>query len=162
MIHLFASDIAGWSTLALQESSVQGMLGAEGGQPAAASDGAAGATGTTAAPGAGGFSFMMPFIMLMVVFLFLSTMLGGRKEKKRRAAMLAGLQKRDRVQTVGGVIGNIIEIKGDEFLLESDRASNTRMWVTRSSVSSVLRSANAPASGTVESTPEKSTEAASA
>jgi|TARA_R110000782_G_scaffold103991_21_gene191665 preprotein translocase YajC subunit len=161
MIHIIAADIAGWSTLALQDSPVQGVLGAEGGQPGTAQNGAAGAAGTTA-PAPGGFNFIMPFIMLMVVFLFLSTILGGRKEKKRRAAMLDGIQKRDRVQTVGGVIGHIIEIKGDEFLLESDRASNTRMWITRSSVSNVLRSANAPASANAETTPEKSTEAASA
>jgi preprotein translocase subunit YajC len=160
MIDLLAADIATWSTLALQES-VQGVLGGEGAPAGGAQNGAAGPGGTTTQPGAGGLNFIMPFIMLMVVFLFLSTILGGRKEKKRREAMLSGIQKRDRVQTVGGVIGHIVEIKGDEFLLESDRASNTRMWITRSSVSSVLRSANAPAAST-ETTPEKSTEAASA
>jgi preprotein translocase subunit YajC len=103
---------------------------------------------------------MMPLLFLMVGFLFISTILGGRKEKKRRAEMLGGLQKRDRVQTVGGVIGTIIEIKGDEFLLESDRASNTRLWVTRSSVSNVLRSAGAAAGDAAAASSDKTTEAA--
>jgi preprotein translocase subunit YajC len=101
----------------------------------------------------------MPLMILMLVFLFASTLLGGRKEKKRRAAMLGGLKKRDRVQTAGGIIGTIIEIKGDECLLESDRASNTRLWVSRNSVAAVLKSGTG-GSETAEAIPDKTTEAA--
>lgn len=162
-------EIAAWTTLALQEGGVQGVLGAGGGSGEGA--GAAGqgvpAGAPAGAPGqapGGGLQFMMPILFVMVGFLFLSTILGGRKEKKRRAEMLGGLKKRDRVQTVGGVIGSIVEIKGDEFLIESDRASNTRLWVTRASVSSVIRPANTPENAGSEvapAIPDKTTEAAS-
>lgn len=159
--------IPAWTTLSLQEGGVQGVLGAgEGtGQAAQGTPAGAPAGAPTQAPG-GGLPFLMPILFVMVGFLFLSTILGGRKEKKRRAEMLGGLKKRDRVQTVGGVIGHIIEIKGDEFLIESDRASNTRLWVTRASVSSVIRPANATGtegtgSEVAPAIPDKTTEAAS-
>ncbi len=154
MIELTAVNIANWTTLALQDTPVQGVLGADSAQPGVASPGAGG----QAPAGPQGLGLFMPLMILMLVFLFASTVLGGRKEKKRRAEMLGGLKKRDRVQTAGGIIGTIIEIKGDECLLESDRASNTRLWVSRSSVAAVLKSGTG-GSETAEIT-DKSTEAA--
>lgn len=137
MLEMTTATLASWTTLALQDASVQGVLGADGTQPG----GAAPANGAAPAPGAGGLGLFMPLMLLMVAFLFISTIMGGRKERKRREAMLTSLKKRDRVQTAGGVIGTIIELKDNECLLESDRASNTRLWVARSSVATVLKSA---------------------
>lgn len=155
MLELTAVNLANWTTLALQDTPVQGVLGADSAQPG----GPAGTPGAPAQPGPQGLGWFMPLMIMMLLFLFASTILGGRKEKKRRAAMLGGLKKRDRVQTAGGIIGTIIEIKGDECLLESDRASNTRLWVSRNSVAAVLKSA-AGGSEAPEAITEKTTEAA--
>ncbi len=156
MLEVTAVNIANWTTLALQDAPVQGVLGADSAQPGA---GPTGVGGGQAPAGPQGLGLFMPLMILMLVFLFASTILGGRKEKKRRAEMLGGLKKRDRVQTAGGLIGTIIEIKGDECLLESDRASNTRLWVARNSVAVVLKSGTGGGGETAEIT-EKSTEAA--
>jgi preprotein translocase subunit YajC len=156
MLELTAVNIANWTTLALQDTPVQGVLGADSAQPGTAP---AGTPGAAAPAGPQGLGLFMPLMILMLVFLFASTLLGGRKEKKRRAAMLGGLKKRDRVQTAGGIIGTIIEIKGDECLLESDRASNTRLWVSRNSVAAVLKSGTG-GTETAEAIPDKTTEAA--
>lgn len=137
MLEMTTATLASWTTLALQDASVQGVLGADGTQPG----GNTPANAAAPAPGAGGMGLFMPLMLLMVAFLFISTIMGGRKERKRREAMLTSLKKRDRVQTAGGVIGTIIELKDNECLLESDRASNTRLWVARSSVATVLKSA---------------------
>ena len=160
MIEIFAPTIAAWPTLAVQDGQIQGVLGAEGGGAGPDQGGAPGAQGVQGQPG--GLGWFFPLLMVMVAFLFLSTIMGGRKERKRREAMLGGLKKRDRVQTAGGVIGTIIEIKDSECLLESDRASNTRLWIARSSVSAVLRSASTPGSEGAEQTIEKTQEPASA
>lgn len=149
MTEINAARIAAWPTLAMQDGPVQGVLGADGAQPGAGPDAAPGA-----AQQPGGLGWFFPIVMMMFAFLFISTMMGGRKEKKRRAEMLAGLKKRDRVQTAGGVIGTIVEIKGDECLLESDRASNTRLWVARSAVSGVLRSGPEGADQSTDKTQE--------
>lgn len=89
---------------------------------------------------------MLPLMGVMVFFVIM-TMMSGRKEKKRRAEMMASIGKRDRVQTIGGMIGNIIEIKGNEYLLETDRGTNSRAWIAKSAVTAVIKSANSGSEG---------------
>ena len=110
---------------------------ATGSAPAPAGDGAPG-TATGPAPGGGD---LFPFLMLgFIVVLLMLTILGPRKEKKRRAEMMAALRKHDRVQTIGGVIGSIVEIKSDEIVLKVDESSNTRITFAKSAVQQVLES----------------------
>ncbi len=79
----------------------------------------------------------MIIIFGVLIMLFLSTF-GQRKEKKRRQALLGALKKHDRVQTVGGVIGSIVEMKPDTVVLKVDESSNTRISFARSAVQQVL------------------------
>ena len=108
----------------------------------------AGAAPTTVAPGtagapagqAPGSPNIMYFLIIMMVGMFLIMSMSGRKEKKKRAAMLKELSKRDKIRTAGGIIGTIVEIKDDEVLLETDKSSHTRLWLARGSISTVLNS----------------------
>jgi len=79
------------------------------------------------------FTIMMVVLVGMIVF----SMFGGRKQKKRRAAMLDSLQKRDTVLTRGGVFGTIVDIKLDRVVLKVDESSNTRITVLRDSIEQV-------------------------
>ncbi|MAD78287.1 MAG: preprotein translocase subunit YajC [Planctomycetaceae bacterium] len=104
-------------------------------------DAGAGATGQ-AAEAAGGdlFLFMvLPLILMMIAF----SVFGGRKEKKKRDALMASIKKHDRVRTIGGVIGSIVEVKNDTVLLKVDESSNTRMTFSRDAVQQVLDSTDA-------------------
>lgn len=74
-------------------------------------------------------------LMLVVMLLFNS--LGGRKQRKQRAAMLNALKKHDQVITRGGVFGSVIEIKTDRVVLKVDESSNTRITVHRDSIEQV-------------------------
>jgi len=91
-------------------------------------------------------------MLLMMAGILVMTSLAGRKERKKHAALMAGLGKKDKVRAAGGIIGTIIELKNDEVLLETDRASNTRIRVARSSISSVIESKStlAPEANTEE------------
>ena len=80
------------------------------------------------------------FFIILMVGMFLMMSMSGRKEKKKRAQMLETLGKRDKVRTAGGIIGTIIEMKGDEVLIETDRSSHTRLLLARGSISQVLDS----------------------
>ncbi len=75
----------------------------------------------------------------LLVFMMVTSMMSGRKEKKKRAEMMSSLKKRDRVQTVGGIIGTIVELKGDEIVLKVDEGSNTRIRFARTAVQSVVK-----------------------
>ena len=105
------------------------------------------APGGTAGQGAAPTSMFggdMMFILLPVILvLILLTVLGPRKEQKRRNSMLKAMKKHDRVQTVGGVIGSITEIKSDTIVLKVDETSNTRMTFTRDAVQQILETESA-------------------
>jgi preprotein translocase subunit YajC len=71
------------------------------------------------------------------------TTMAGRKEKKKRAQMLSGVKRGDRVQTIGGEIGSIVELSDTEMVLRVDEASNTRIRFARSALQQVLREGKA-------------------
>ncbi|MDG2422889.1 MAG: preprotein translocase subunit YajC [Phycisphaerales bacterium] len=96
-----------------------------------------GAEGAESAPSLFGPG-LMPFIFL-ILFLFIGmSFLSQRKEKKRRKNLLAQLDKKASVQTIGGIMGSVIEVKGDLVVLEVDKSSNTRMTFSRSAIQQVL------------------------
>ena len=80
------------------------------------------------------------FIVLMVAVLWFLMIAPQRKEKKKRKQMLEALSKGDRVQTVGGILGTVIELRETEVLLKVDENSNTRMRFSRSAIQSVVSS----------------------
>ena len=79
--------------------------------------------------------FMM--LMLILVGMIAFSFIGGRSQKKKRAAMLDSLQKHDQVLTRGGVFGSVVEIKPDRVVLKVDESSNTRITVLRESIEQV-------------------------
>ena len=87
----------------------------------------------------GGSNFFLMLLPILLLFIIVTSM-GGRKERKRRKAMISGLKKRDKVQTQGGIIGVITEMKDDEIVLKVDEGSNTKIRFARSAVQQVLRS----------------------
>jgi preprotein translocase subunit YajC len=88
-------------------------------------------------PGPFGSSFVLLMLVMVVVMIIVST-IGPRRERKRREAMINSVKKHDRVQTVGGVIGAIVELKPDYVVLKVDESANTRITFARSAIQQVL------------------------
>ncbi len=88
--------------------------------------------------GGGGFgSMMLPMLLIIGVFFFM--MMGGqRREKKKRAALLASLRKGDKVQSIGGIRGTVVEVRDSEVVLKVDENSNTRMRFAREAIQGVV------------------------
>lgn len=86
------------------------------------------------ADGANLFMLIIPLLVLMVVFSLFSQ----RREKKRRAQMLGGMKKHDKVRTIGGVIGAVVEVKPDTVVLKVDESSNTRMTFSRDAIQQII------------------------
>ena len=79
---------------------------------------------------------MTPMIMLvvgMVVIMFIS-MRGPKKKQKQHKEMVKALAKNDRVRTIGGIIGTIIDVKDDEITLKVDESNNTKMKFTPNAI----------------------------
>jgi preprotein translocase subunit YajC len=103
-----------------------------------------GAVQTTSGPF--GDNFFMILIVVMVAVVGFS-MFNQRKDKKRRAALIQAISKNDTVQTIGGMIGRVIELKPDTALLEVDRNSGSRVTVSRAALQQVIESAESTSSG---------------
>lgn len=79
------------------------------------------------------------FLMLLILVLFMFVLIiPQRREKKRRAAMLDAIKKGDRIQTVGGIIGTVIELRDSEAIVKVDENTNTRMRFSRNAIQSVV------------------------
>ncbi|MBB6430578.1 preprotein translocase subunit YajC [Algisphaera agarilytica] len=112
-------------------SAVEGAPGAAGTQaPGGTQDG-------EATPSASPLSALLFPMILVIGLLFIFSMSGNRKEKKRRAELMANLSKGAKVQTVGGVIGKVVEVRDDEVLVKVDENTNTSLRFAKSAISSV-------------------------
>jgi preprotein translocase subunit YajC len=72
--------------------------------------------------------------------MILFSVFGQRKERKKREALLSSVKKHDRIRTIGGVIGSVVELNTDTVVLKVDESSNTRMTFGRDAVQQVLES----------------------
>lgn len=92
-----------------------------------------------AAPSPMGGSSMLLLVGVVFLVMILMQVLTGRKEKKRREEMLTGLRRGDRVQTIGGMLGSVAEVRDDEVVLKVDESTNTKVRVVRSAIQNVLK-----------------------
>lgn len=97
------------------------------------------AGGATQAPGGMGPNMLLILFVPLFLLMILMSTFGARKEKKKRAEMLTALGRYDRVQTTGGLIGTIVEIKDDELVLKVDESTNTKIHFSRAAVQSILK-----------------------
>lgn len=80
---------------------------------------------------------LMPFILLLVILYFF-LIRGRQKEQKKRREMLAAVKKNDRVMTIGGIIGTVVNVRDDEVVLKVDEAANVKLTFTRGSIQRVV------------------------
>ncbi len=114
-----------------------------------------GATPLPAQPPMSPMQSLMPLLIIggLFILMIVMTSMAGRKERKKRAEMLASLSTGDRVQTVGGILGHIAEIRDDEVTIRVDEVSNTRIKFARSAIQSVTRRASEKAGSASEPKP---------
>lgn len=93
-------------------------------------------TGQTTRPGffSGGPQQFI-FIGLMLVMMYFILFRGPRKKQQKHKQMMQTLTKNDKIQTIGGIIGTVVDIKDDEITLKIDESNNTKMKILRSAIS---------------------------
>ena len=77
------------------------------------------------------------FIIMGAMFLFIYLMMfrGPKKKQQQHSKMVQALQKNDRVKTIGGIIGTIIDVKDDIITLKIDESNNTKIKITVGAIS---------------------------
>ena len=75
-------------------------------------------------------------ILIMVLVMYFLMIRPERKRRKKEKAMLDALKRGDRICTIGGIYGTIMDIKDDTITLAVGR-DNMSMVITRWAVRSV-------------------------
>jgi len=88
---------------------------------------------------------LMVFVWMgLIVFVFWFLMLRPKqKEQKQRDQMLKAIKKYDKVMTIGGIVGTVMEVREEEIIIKVDENTNTRIKFTRGAIQRVLSSADA-------------------
>ena len=71
---------------------------------------------------------------LMLVLFYFVIFRGPRKKQQEHKKMVQSLEKNDKVRTIGGIIGTVVDIKGDEITLKVDESNNTKIKVISSAI----------------------------
>ena len=80
---------------------------------------------------------MFPMILMFVVMYFL-LFRGPKKKQQKQKKMLDSIKKNDRIRTLGGILGTVVEVRENEIILKIDEANNTKMRLARSAVSQII------------------------
>ena len=80
--------------------------------------------------------FSSPLILLGLMFVLMYFILfrGPRKKQQQHKQMVQSLQKNDRIRTIGGIIGTVVDIKDDEITLKVDESTNTKIKIASSAI----------------------------
>ena len=73
------------------------------------------ATPTT---GASMLSMLITFVPMIAIFYFL-LIRPENKRKKEAEALRSALKKGDKVTTIGGIVGTVVDVKEDKFVIET-------------------------------------------
>jgi len=80
-----------------------------------------------------------PYFLFIVLglMLYFTMIVPKRKQDKSRQEMLTGMKRGDEIQTIGGIVGKVVEARDDRVLVKVDETSNTKIWFLRSAISRV-------------------------
>ena len=84
------------------------------------------------------FDNPMMVILIGFVFLYFFIFRSKRKQEKQKQELINQIKRGDRVQTIGGILGKVVDVEERKVLLKVDESSNTKIWFSRNAVHRVL------------------------
>ena len=79
--------------------------------------------------------FMLPVLLVYMFFMFR----GPKKKQQEHNKMVSSLAKNDRVRTIGGIFGTVLDVRDDEIVLKIDESTNTKIKVSPQAIATVLK-----------------------
>ena len=75
---------------------------------------------------------------LMIGVFYFVMIRGNRKQQKQRQDLLANLSKNDKVMTIGGIVGTVVNVKDNEVVVKVDESNNTKMTFLKKAIQQVI------------------------
>lgn len=90
----------------------------------------------------GGLGGMLPILLIMVGVFYFLLIRPENKRKKEAENMRSNLKVGDKVNTIGGVVGTVVSVKDDKFVIETS-ADQVRVefekWALSTNISATER-----------------------
>ncbi len=80
---------------------------------------------------------MLPFFIILIV-MYLLLFRGPRRKQQEHQKMVSSLKKNDRVRTIGGIYGTVVDVRPDGIVLKVDESTNTKIRVIPSAIATVI------------------------
>ena len=77
-------------------------------------------------------------LLMMFVVIYFVMMRPQKKKQQQHKQMLENLKKNDRIRTIGGIIGTVVDVRNDEVVVKVDESSNTKIRFQRSAVGTII------------------------
>jgi len=77
-------------------------------------------------------------LLLAMVVFWVITYRGNQKDKKKRQEMIDNMGRNTRVLTIGGILGTVVAVKGDEVTVKVDETNNTKITFMKSAIQKVI------------------------
>jgi preprotein translocase subunit YajC len=74
------------------------------------------------------------FVGLLIVMMYMMLFRGPRKRQQEHNQMVQSLEKNDKVRTIGGIIGTVVDVREDEIVLKVDESNNTKIRIAPSAI----------------------------
>jgi preprotein translocase subunit YajC len=84
------------------------------------------------------FSSPFSLVLLLLVLMMIMTTRSKKKQERERTSMLSGMKRGDRVQTIGGILGKVVDVEEQKILVKVDESSNTKIWFRRDAIHRVI------------------------
>ena len=73
----------------------------------------------TANPAAGGMGSTLFMLVMMIAIMYFFMIRPENKRKKEAEQMRAAVKKGDKVVTIGGIVGVVVDVKDNKFVMET-------------------------------------------
>ena len=77
---------------------------------------------------------MLPMLLIMVALFYFMLIRPENKRKKEAEQMRSAVKKGDKITTIGGIVGVVVDVKEDRFVIETS-ADQVRMELVKWSLS---------------------------
>ena len=67
----------------------------------------------------GGLLGMLPMLLIMVGVFYFMLIRPENKRKKEAEQLRSNIKNGDKITTIGGIMGTVVDVKGDSFVIET-------------------------------------------
>ena len=75
--------------------------------------------GTTTTDPSAGLLGMLPMLLIMVAVFYFMIIRPENKRKKEAEQLRSNIKNGDKITTIGGIVGKVVDVKEDKFVIET-------------------------------------------